>query len=76
MLIEQTDYLWKRSPLEDITLTAGSFAFAPEKPVRVYKFDSADYAGEITILETEDATEPLYQGTLPYIPDTDRKSVV
>ena len=70
MLIEQNDYLWKRSPLEDITLTAGSFAFVPEKPVRVYKFDSADYTGEITILETEDASEPLYQGTLPYIPET------
>ena len=69
MLIEQTDYLWKRGQLEDISLTAGSFAFAPEKPVRVYKFDSADYTGEITILESEDATEPLYQGTLPYIPD-------
>lgn len=69
MLIEQNDYLWKRSQLEDITLTAGSFAFAPEKPVRVYQFGSADYTGEITILETEDATEPLYQGTLPYTPD-------
>lgn len=69
MLIEQTDYLWQRSPLEDIILAAGSFAFTPEKPVRVYKFDSADYAGEITIFEAEDATEPLYRGTLPYIPD-------
>lgn len=69
MLIEQTDYLWKRGQLEDIALTAEPFTFTPEKPVRVYKFDSADYTGEITILETEDATEPLYQGTLPYIPD-------
>ena len=69
MLIEQNDYLWKRSLLEEITLTAGSFTFTPEKPIRVYKFDSTDYTGEITILETEDATEPLYQGTLPYIPD-------
>lgn len=69
MLIEQTDYLWKRSTLEDIILAADSFDFTPEKPVRVYKFDSADYTGEITIFEAEDATEPLYRGTLPYIPD-------
>ncbi|WP_395152286.1 hypothetical protein [uncultured Allofournierella sp.] len=69
MLIKQTDYLWKRNPLEDINIVADSFIYVPEKPVRVYKFDSADYTGEITIFETEDATEPLYQGTLPYIPD-------
>ena len=70
MLIEQTDYLWKKGQLEDIALTAEPLTFTPEKPVRIYKFDSADYTGDITIWASVDDTEPLYQGTLPYIPDT------
>lgn len=70
MLIEPNDYLWKKERLEDILLTTEPFVFTPEKPVKIYKFDAADYDGEIIISESEDAEEPLYQGSLPYIPDT------
>lgn len=70
MLIDYTQYLWKKELLSDIVLTESSFSYVPEKPVRVYKFSSADYTGEITVLETADAETPLYQGVLPYIPET------
>lgn len=70
MLVNHTDFLWKKETVEPIALTTTLFSFIPDKPMRVYKFDSDDYDGEIAIFESEDAENPLYQGTLPFIPQT------
>ena len=68
MLIDHTDYLWKREKLEGIALTGSPFIYAPEKPMRAYKFYSSDYTGEVSIFDSESAEAPFYHGALPYIP--------
>ena len=68
MLVDESKYIWQKESVEEVSLTSGSFPFIPARVLRVYQFDSVDYTGEITILESETAEKPLYQGTLPFIP--------
>lgn len=69
MLIREDDYLWMKTQIEDISFEEDSYSFLPEKPLRIYAAECPGYEGEITILETEESTEAIYHGVLPFVPE-------
>lgn len=67
MLIDETKYLWSKGQPEDVLLSESPFFYVSEKVLRIYSFEGT---GEISVYSDNEMSDLIFQGALPYEPDT------